>query len=146
MGRTKKFPPLPPKEGETLAVVPMPKALTPETLESRKRELALLARESLDKRFDRTIDAIFDMPDKLENEKGTSLEPLKLKLDALKWLSDRGYGKAPQVIKLGSDEGTPTAILEKIARERTQAAVEKLEADRMRAEAITTTIEELSTQ
>ncbi len=141
MGRSEKFPPLPPKDSSQAVVLrDMPPSLTPESLAERKRELALLSRARVDKHFDDVVDRIMQLPDMSTDAKGTtSYEPLKLKLDALKWLSERGYGKSPQVIKLGADEGSPQAMLEKIAQKRTQEYLDQQEAERIRREAITTT-------
>ena len=144
MGRSNKFPPLPPKDEKALVVVstPMPGSLTPESLAERKRELSLLSRGRVDNHFDDVIDRVMRVPDTTVDAKGTvSYDGLKLKLDALKWLSERGYGKSPQVIKLGTDEGSPQAMLEKIAQKRTQEYLDQQEADRIRREAVTTEVE-----
>lgn len=143
MGRTPKFPPLPPKEGQEVSLTVIPKALTPETEADRKREIALLARVKLDDNFDGVVDRIFALPETsmVGDAESPNLEVMKLKIDTVKWLADRGYGKAPQIVKLGTDEGTPQHILEQIAKKRTDALVEKMEADRLRAEAVTTEVE-----
>jgi len=145
MGRPPTFPPLPSKEPQSVALVPMPK-LTPETLAERKREISLLTRGKLDAKFDEVVDAIFELENTITtyNSRGDaslSIDPLKLKLETLKWLADRGYGKAPQVVKVDTDTDTPNAILAEIARKRTEATIAQMEADRMRADAVTTEIE-----
>jgi hypothetical protein len=143
MGRTPKFPPLPPKEGsQEVAVIPMPPRVQKEALEARKRDVALVSRQHLDDHFDDTIKRIFELPDKFVDLKGTtSIDPLKLKADMIKWLAERGYGKSPQVVKLETDTGTPDAILNEIAARKT-ALIQQLEAQRLRDEAIDATVVE----
>lgn len=140
MGRTPKFPPLPAKDqpSQALVTVPMPPRVSEETLAERKRELSLLSRTRVDQHFDDTVDRIFNLPDSTVNFKGdVSYEPLKIKADLLKWLAERGYGKAPQIVKLGTDAGSPQALLEEIAKRRTEEYIAKQEAERLRKEAIT---------
>lgn len=40
---------------------------------------------------------------------------LPVKLDAIRFLADRAYGKAPQTVRLGMDPDSPEGILLKIA-------------------------------
>ena len=120
----------------------MPRNLKPEQVQAKKRELQLLSRATLDEHYERVVTSILTMGDTLVNAKGDiSLEPMRLKLDCLKWLADRGHGKAPLVVRVGTDEGTPESILNEIARKRTEEYLARMEAEAMKATAITSEVE-----
>lgn len=87
------------------------------------KELALMSRDKLDANFDPVLDEIF------------ASKKLSLKLAALQWLAERGFGKVPKVVRIDSDDDSLEGTMRLLA-------AGKLEQFQARQDAITTEIVE----
>ena len=85
----------------------------PGAISTEKRELAELCRSIYHEHAADTFREIFTRSNRFP-----SAASLTLRLEALKFLASRGYGKEPKVVKLASDEDSAIGILLQIARER----------------------------